>query len=54
MFHDLHDSTDTSDLYTMPAESFRKWAGNTGNMDAETLTAFVPFVVNPSPGGHNI
>ena len=50
MFHDLHDSTDTSDLYTMPAESFRNGLASLATWMRKQQQDFVPFSSNPSPG----
>ena len=50
MFHDLHESRSTSDLYTMPAESFRSGFTSLAKWMKEHQYDFLAFAPDPSPG----
>jgi len=50
MFHDLHESVDTSNLYTMPASSFRNGMALLAEWMTQHQHEFVPFSPDPKPG----
>jgi peptidoglycan/xylan/chitin deacetylase (PgdA/CDA1 family) len=50
MFHDLHESASASDLYTMPAQSFRKGIASLAGWMREYQYDFLAFAPDPRPG----
>lgn len=50
MFHDLHELTDFSDLYSMPASSFRSGMSLLSEWMKHDQAEFVPFSSEPRPG----
>ena len=50
MFHDLHELTGCSDLYTMPARSFKGGMSLLSKWMKQEQTDFVPFSSEPRPG----
>jgi hypothetical protein len=50
MFHDVHNSPDTSNLYTKPSQSFRDCMTSLTNWMPDHNVEFVPFSSTPVPG----
>lgn len=50
MFHDLHELTDFSDLYSMPASLFRSGMSLLSEWMKHDHAEFVPFSSKPRPG----
>lgn len=50
MFHDIIDSRDTSDLYSLPAQVFAEGMTELSNLKDSSDRLFVPFTDTPQPG----